>query len=122
MKGKLRNFFALLLTAIYGFAIGVSARSLPSDFRIQHPSAQENFVVELSAKLSHHSAQTESAVGNIVNLQAPSIKITFDGYFASLVVAAKLIKTEFKERLAFSRKALLHQWMSDILFPFHFFW
>ncbi|MBN2892969.1 MAG: hypothetical protein JXL97_13965 [Bacteroidales bacterium] len=123
MKNKIRILSAVVLTAIYCFAVGAVKESLThSDFQNNSTTSQEQYFSDFSTKLFCHTSQTESSVSNINNLPAPNFKNSINELWTIAKTTEHLFETAFSQYTNISRNFLIQYRKTDIIFPFHYFW
>ena len=123
MKNKIRILSAVVLTAIYCFAVGAVKESLTySDFQSNSTTSQEQYFSDFSTKLFCLTSQTESSVSNINNLPAPNFKNSINELWTIAKTTEQLFETAFSQYTNISRNFLIQHRKTDIIFPFHYFW
>lgn len=124
MKNTLRIWTAVLLTALYCFAIGaVTAALTGSQASVCQDSSPDKTISELSAKLYGHALQAKSSINkNLNNLLATSPKLPHTELSVAAEVAEPFFDTAFSAYKSYSKNVLVDSGTFDLIFPFHNFW
>ncbi|AVI51125.1 hypothetical protein C5O00_08035 [Pukyongia salina] len=123
MKDSVKHFGALILTAIYCFAVSIAANvPLNTEFQNNLNSGQEHNFAPTSHNLLSHTVQSEFSVEIVGIDPAPD---TYDNTHndTSLYNSKEsVLSAEFTQYNNYSVNFLIQQRKADLLFPYHFFW
>lgn len=123
MKNTIKILSAVVLIAIYCFAINTATKSINhSNFQHNSNSTQEKYFSDLSTKFFCHTSPPESLVENYNNQPNSSFKNPFNGLWVKIKTTEQLFKTTFSQYINFSINFLIQHRKTDIIFPFHYFW
>lgn len=119
----MKHFGALILTAIYCYAVSVVANvPLSSDFENNLSTEQEHYLAVTSHNLISHTADAEFSIENTTSFPGSDIRDFSDEYHSLIGSTESLFDAEFYQYCNNSVNYLIQQRKTDLLFPFHFFW
>lgn len=123
MKDSVKHFGALILTAIYCFAVSIAANvPLNTEFQNSLNSGQEHNFAATSHNLLSHTVQSEFSV-EIVGIDAAPDTYDNTHNDTSLYNSKEsVLSAEFTQYNNYSVNFLIQQRKADLLFPYHFFW
>lgn len=123
MKDRVKHIGALILTAIYCYAVSVVANvPLSSDFGNKLSTEQEHYFAVTSHNLISHTADPEFSVDNTNSFPSSDIQDFSDESHSLTGSIESQIDAEFNQYCNNSVNFLIQQRKTDLLFPFHFFW
>lgn len=123
MKNSTKLIVLLLLTTIYGFAIGLVNK--PADypyFRDIQQHNQSNYFLYITTNLHGFILQSESLLNVFNNFPTSEDKNQFNEYSVITQAKISLLKTIIAQYIAHSNCFTLKYQNTDIVFPFHCFW
>jgi len=111
------------LACIYCFAVGVATPSFNySAFQSLSGTSQQKIFSEVSAQLFSHTSLKEGGINNHNNLPTPCFKNQFSSPSAANQATELFVESICGHYSQLSRKLLINHQISDIIFPFHYFW
>ena len=121
VKNTGRYFGALLLTAIYCFAISfVSKSSLYASSPSGTFQEQKESFSPLTSVLLQHTATI--AVSSSAHVSFEGFKSGVEKLCIGSVTAEVFLQSEFSQYFVFSKNLLINSRKTDLIFPFHYFW
>ncbi len=123
MNQKVRIFSVIFLTAIYVNAIGIVFNfNNCNNFNYNNSNTNLHFIQDFSSSFITHNSHSINYLNNFNNERLPNSENMFSGLGLNLSLNEKLIETDFKRYIIFSKNNLIKYRKSDFIFPFHYFW
>ena len=124
MRKPLKVVISSILFTLYGFLLGLyvvnAFKSIPLS---PVPSEGQNYHSVILSDLYSHTAQEGNSVTAVsYTPPAPVLKKFFSGYSVSVKTIDHHFGNVFLQYFFFSKNRLLRSRLSDIIFPFHYFW
>lgn|GEM_PF-1168571 len=123
MKDSVKHIGALILTAIYCYAVSIAASvPLNTEFHNSLNSQQGYNFTATSHNLLSHTVQSEFSV-EIVGID--TTPDTYDNTHNDPTLSnskESVLRAEYTQYNNYSVNFLIEQRKTDLLFPYHFFW
>lgn len=123
MPNRVKNIGITIFAAIYCFTVSaVTILSISSDHGTNPNTTQEQYVASISNNLFCHTSPSESSVNIFNNFPGPNLDNRFDNLWSLTKSTEGVREAQFIQYSNFSINLLIQHRISDLIFPFHYFW
>lgn len=123
MQHNVRIIGIPILAAIYCFVVSaVTNLSISSDHGNHQTTEQEQYLATISNNLFCHTSQSESSVNSFNNFPGPNLDKLFDNLWSLANSKEGVWEAQFIQYSNYSLNLLIQHRISDLIYPFHYFW
>lgn len=120
VKMRFKSLMALNFLFVYFFVIGISSSVFTPKFTYSYSEGANYYAIGLNG-LSH-TLPNENTINHSLNTVFSPIKNSIPDFSVLLNIFEQQIATHYFQYTAFEKSLLIELRITDLIFPFHYFW